>query len=188
LVNNAYAMAFAHVSGAPSFLGSVDTQGVEYCDAENLGREIENIFGIPKAWKCLKIISHAHAFYVYAAGTVDDPYQFFGKADSLSGSGDGYSVSELVLTKAQRVFINVPAETNSLYLYARNVRRDAPIFTREDTHAKSQLIVTRTPEEFLLDGTTDNKPISLGVITESTWQFTNPRSAHLALRQSSKKR
>jgi hypothetical protein len=189
LVSNVYGGAvFAHVRGAPSFLGSVETQGVEYCDEEGLGREIENIFGIPKAWKCLKIIGHTRDFTVYAAGAADDPYQFIGTAGSLSSSGEGYSVSELVLPKAQRVYINVPTETKSLYLYARDVRRDAPIFIREDTHAKSQLIITRTPESFLLDGTTDNKPISLGVVTESTWQFTNPRSAHLTSRQASKKR
>jgi hypothetical protein len=163
--------AFADALGVPNFLGGNEDQGVDYCDIYGAGSIVEKVLGIPRAWKCIKIVARSHNLKIYAAESLGQPYQLFGSAISDSSNGEGTSVNQLVLTDSQRVFVNVPDDTKALYLYTQDLRRNAGTFIGERTGIKSQIIVTQTPESFIIDGTAGEEPISLGIINESTWQF-----------------
>lgn len=155
----------ANSNTMPEYFGGFYEQGMEYC-AKETGEEdpmlnIANaakVFGIPHGWKCLKILGGVDStFKVYAAQRASDSYQFIGNAHSYFGlDGENGGTAEVYLSPNQRVF---PDLGGVLPTYYRGRLVNYAEFVNSDTKTKSQIIVTRTPFEFLVAGAGDQERI-----------------------------
>jgi hypothetical protein len=183
LVQRGSALIYADTRGVPSFLKGSDDKGVDYCQSFGVGVHVESVFGIPKAWACLKIVSNRDGFKVYAAESAGQTYQLIGTATNNESGRGGHSVSHIILPDTQRVFVTVPIGMKALYLYPRIDSKTAATFVNDSTQIKSQIVVTQTPELFSIDGSANGNAILLDVVAESTWQFSYDQRTRLTTKK-----